>query len=34
MDRDEMLETINVVLDGYDNAYLKVIYESVTATLH
>ena len=34
MDRDEMLETIHVVLEGYDDAYLEVIYESVTATLH
>ena len=33
MDRDEMLETIKFILDSYDDDYLQVIYDSVTATL-
>ena len=33
MDRDEMLETIKFILDSYDDDYLQVIYDSLTATL-
>ena len=34
MDRDEMLESIYVILDSYDDDYLKQIYETLTETLH
>ena len=34
MDRDEMLETIMVMLESYDDDYLKQIYETLTETLH
>ena len=34
MDRDEMLEAINVILESYDDEYLAEIYDQVTSTLH
>jgi len=34
MERDEMLETIMVILESYDDDYLKQIYETLTETLH
>ena len=34
MDRDEMLESICAILDGYDDDYLRQIYETLTETLH
>ena len=34
MDRDEMLEAIQVILESYDNEYLTEIYNQVTSTLH
>ena len=34
MDRDEMLEAIQVILESYDNEYLAHIYDTITATVH
>ena len=34
MDRDEMLETIQVILESYDDEYLTEIYDKLTSTLH
>ena len=34
MDRDEMLEAINVILESYDDAYLTEIYDKLTETVH
>jgi hypothetical protein len=34
MDRDEMLEAIQVILESYDTEYLFEIYDQVTATVH
>ena len=34
MDRDEMLEAIQVILERYDDEYLTDIYDQVTSTLH
>ena len=34
MDRDEMLEAIQVILESYPDEYLTDIYDQVTSTLH
>ena len=34
MDRDEMLEAIQVILESYDDEYLAEIYDQVTAIVH
>ena len=34
MDRDEMLEAIQVILESYDDKYLTEIYNKLTETLH
>jgi hypothetical protein len=34
MDRDEMLEAINVILESYDTDYITKIYETLTETIH
>ena len=34
MDRDEMLEAIQVILESYDNEYLAEIYDQITSTVH
>jgi hypothetical protein len=34
MDRDEMLEAINVILESYEDDYITTIYETLTETIH
>ena len=34
MDRDEMLEVIQVILESYDDEYLTEIYDKLTETVH
>ena len=34
MDRDEMLEAIQVILESYETEYLAEIYNKITETIH